>query len=543
MNFQLSTTVNCLLVAAVLGIGFSAASVSAQDNWALGKSLYQMGETLDGSPVSAIVMSDVRLSGMMVACGKCHRRSGYGNEEPGKLTPSITAGQLFSRKTLRRARQFRSLFQEPQTEVESIGPRVSHDRAAYTEQSLARAIRTGIDSSGRKLNPLMPRYDLDDQSMMALIAYLQWLARSDDPGVDATTIHFALVSTDDVDSATHQAVRQVIDAYVSDHNREVMRYQVHAGESPNYKDDFIESYRLWQVHDWQLSGEPYTYGAQLSHYMRSQMVFALLGGVSHQSWQPIHQFCDHHEIPCLFPNTPLPEPHADGGYTLYLHEGLRAEADAFCLDILQFRDRLGISPLIHQFAMVDTVGEQSLRYTTSRLSENGFKAIDHLMQKTSDVAREMTQLTTQGDVALAWLDEDHLALAGAWQRPHFDQIYFSGTLLPEPPADFDTVPNIALLSPYRDESLEHPRAYRVRSWMRSRRITLTHQRLQYNTYFALTVTDHALRHLVDRYSRDYLIERVEHETENALSPGIYPALSLGPQQRYASRNVEIIRLP
>ena len=78
--------------------------------------------------------------------------------------------------------------------------------------------------------------------------------------------------------------------------------------------------------------------------------------------------------------------------------------------------------------------------------------------------------------------------------------------------------------------------------MQARRIQPTHARLQFNTYFALNVTEHALNHMVDRFSRDYLIERVEHETENALSPGVFPRLSLGPGQRFASKGAAIARI-
>ena len=68
------------------------------------------------------------------------------------------------------------------------------------------------------------------------------------------------------------------------------------------------------------------------------------------------------------------------------------------------------------------------------------------------------------------------------------------------------------------------------------------ERIQLNTYFALAIADHALAHLVENFSRDYFIENIEQETENALNPGIFPHLSLGPGQRFASKGSYIVKL-
>lgn len=61
-----------------------------------------------------------------------------------------------------------------------------------------------------------------------------------------------------------------------------------------------------------------------------------------------------------------------------------------------------------------------------------------------------------------------------------------------------------------------------------------------NTYLALDAVRHALLHAVDRYSREYLIESIEHEIENQLNPGTFPRLSLGPGQRFAAKGASIL---
>ena len=111
-----------------------------------------------------------------------------------------------------------------------------------------------------------------------------------------------------------------------------------------------------------------------------------------------------------------------------------------------------------------------------------------------------------------------------------------------PPLPERVASEVGLTYPFTLPGLEVPRIYRLRAWLRSRGVERRHERIQLNTYFALSVADHALVHLVDHFSREYFMESVEHETENALNPGVYPRLSLGPGQRFASKGSYVVRL-
>jgi hypothetical protein len=46
--------------------------------------------------------------------------------------------------------------------------------------------------------------------------------------------------------------------------------------------------------------------------------------------------------------------------------------------------------------------------------------------------------------------------------------------------------------------------------------------------------------MVDHFSRDFLLECVEHEMEITQNPGVFPHLSLGPGQRYAFKGCHIV---
>jgi hypothetical protein len=55
------------------------------------------------------------------------------------------------------------------------------------------------------------------------------------------------------------------------------------------------------------------------------------------------------------------------------------------------------------------------------------------------------------------------------------------------------------------------------------------------------MTGMVIRRMLDNYSRNYLIEKMEHMVENAQATGAFPRLSLGPGQRFASKGVYIGR--
>jgi hypothetical protein len=43
------------------------------------------------------------------------------------------------------------------------------------------------------------------------------------------------------------------------------------------------------------------------------------------------------------------------------------------------------------------------------------------------------------------------------------------------------------------------------------------------------------------FSRDYLLEKLEHMADSALSTSVYPSFSLAPGQRFASKGCYIVR--
>jgi len=99
---------------------------------------------------------------------------------------------------------------------------------------------------------------------------------------------------------------------------------------------------------------------------------------------------------------------------------------------------------------------------------------------------------------------------------------------------------LAWVYPYVLDQARAQGTRRTRAWVRGKGITPRHLRTEADTLFALTAANVALKHMIDHFSRDYFIERLEHYAEYALSPSVYPRLSLGPGQRFAAKGAQIV---
>jgi hypothetical protein len=145
-----------------------------------------------------------------------------------------------------------------------------------------------------------------------------------------------------------------------------------------------------------------------------------------------------------------------------------------------------------------------------------------------------------------WLGDADLESLAAAQIPadRIRQIYLSYSLLKtlRPPLPENFRDKTFLTYPFTLPQAQTPHAYRARAWLRSRGVMRAYDRTQLNTYFTLTVVDHSLVNLTGNFSRDYFVESVEHETESTPNPGVFPRLSLGPGQRFASKGSYIVKV-
>lgn len=580
---------------------FAQHGSGVKPNAKLGRRIYLEGILPSGKPVRAVMQGDIPVEGTQLNCAGCHRRSGFGSSEGAALVPPVTGPFLFGGRELRRTELFRKLFQEVQPNRFRARLRDPHARPSYTDETFAAALRDGKDPAGREFDPLMPRYDLSDEETAHLGAYMKSISLTPAPGVTTSTIHFATVVTEGVEPERRRALLDVMDAYFRWKNAETNGLLARPGHAAFYDADSYGALREWILHVWELKGPMESWPRQLADYYREQPVFALLGGVGEGSWRPVHDFCEREEIPCLFPDTNLPVVSPAGAYSLYLSGGFAVEAASLATHLRQtalpegekklkpFRKRTcpppdgttqlsttgpvpteGV-PIIQVYRDADGGHVLAEALRRSLQEQDGPDLCDLVIPGAQELSPAFWEklLTVKGEkggkwaernkrgygaekgaerpaVLVLWLDDADLAPLAQARVPTdgVRQIYLSSTLLktarPMLPESFRD--KTYLTYPFNLPQAQTPHAFRARAWLRSRGVASSYERLQFNTYFTLAVVDHSLVNLAGNFSRDYFVESVEHETENTPNPGVFPRLSLGPGQRFASKGSYIVKV-
>jgi mono/diheme cytochrome c family protein len=527
-----------------------AQSLSAKPDAELGERIYREGILPDGRTVRASVQGDIEVEGTQLNCAGCHRRSGFGSTEGAAFVPAVTGAALYGEREQNGADLFRRLFQEDQPARFRARVREPHPRPAYADATLAVALRDGKDPAGRELDPLMPRYRLSDEDVGHLAAYLKSLSSAPADGVTRSEIHFATVIAEGVEPAKCRAMLDVMGAYFRWKNADTRYMQQRFGlSSVWYQKDSYPTYREWVLHVWELKGAPETWPAQLDTYYRERPVFALLGGVGRGDWRPVHDFCERAGVPCLFPNTDEPVVSPNGFYSLYLSKGLTVEAEALARYLREQSSPGGETRVVQVYR--DAGGGLVLARALRRaLQENGTAGLrDRVIRAKQNLTpgfwkglledeRPSVLVLWLGNKDLRTLESAH-ASAGTVR-----QFFLSYSLL-------DAIPRLTansfrdkvyLTYPFALPRAEEPHVYRVRAWLRSRGISRTQEeRVQLNTFFALSVADYSLMRLAGNFFRDYFVESVEQETESTTNPGVFPHMSLGPGQRFASKGCYIVR--
>jgi mono/diheme cytochrome c family protein len=501
-----------LLAAIILGcgsVGLAAAPVEGADapDAAAGRRMYREGIRPSGEPMTAIVAGDVAVFGTRFSCQNCHGRSGLGAVEGAYIVPAIAGRFLYAAS--------------PQ-------PR----RPAYDHESLARALRTGVDPAGRALDPLMPRFVLSEDEVAALAVYLQGLSTGPVPGVDGKVIRLATVVTDDVDADVRDAVLAVLQTFVDEKNRQTRLESERWNRGTTPASKLPTLYREWVLDVWSLSGPSAGWDEQLESRYRRAPVFAMLGGLSAGSWSPIGRFCERHEIPCLFPATDLADAEATDFYTLYFSRGLDLEADLIA-------SHLAARPVPGVIQVYCTAASARAADTLrSALVQKGVTVEDIDFAcggplPEAELAARMD--ATPGAAAILWLRRDQLA--GLEHPLPAGRIYVSSTLL-DRDLDGPLLPApgpVFVAHPFRLPGESDSAMGRFTVWARTRGIEIRYPRLQAEAFFACFAANDALNHVRRYLVRDYVLDSLDHAQGLAVYVPIHARPTLGPGQRFLTK--------
>jgi hypothetical protein len=417
-------------------------------------------------------------------------------------------------------------------------------RPAYDDELLTRALKDGVDAGGHVFDPIMPRYDLSPQDVANLSAFLKTLSVEIDPGVTEREIHLATIIDPGADPAAADAMVRTLELFFEWMNKDTEGDTRNPTFSPNYRSNFISAYRYWKLHVWRLEGAPETWRAQLEAKYAEQPVFATVSGLVEGPWDEIGAFCDAKRLPCIFPNAELPTP-GEGryGYSMFFNRGLSLEAEALAL----YLGDQDTAP--SHVVQLHGTGPQGTRPATSFATTLGMVLPDtHVETLSYDGADGLRTALAAADpdtTLVIWPQDVDEAVAVLAANPPAATRFFLPSAAKDPAlAAFSPalVEQARLVWPYDEPGSYHPNKYRIRGWMHTRRLEVTHPRIQLQTYYALTMIQFGLMHAINDFYRDYVLEIIEHEAENELNPGTHPELGLGPGQRFASKGAFIAEL-
>ncbi len=545
MRLRLTSICFVLLWASCASLSWAGSGTDSKV--VLGERLYRTGIGTTGVPVQALSQGDVPLSGAQAACVSCHRPSGLGSSEGGYYVPPISGPLLFAPRKLDRLRLFPQFFHQIQPQRFTTRLHQPHMRPGYTLTTLGTVLRTGVDPAGQRLATIMPRYKLSAADLAALDAYLHTLSAHIDPGVDARQIHFATVFSANVPADEREAMLGVMRAYLKFHNLRLHEDLSRNRFSPYNRSEFVPIERAWTLTVWELKGAASTWRAQLEAHYRKDRVFALVGGRVDGSWAGASRFCDAHHIPCLFPDTDLPAwPPPKDGYTVYFDAGLPLEARVMA-DFIGGHD--AATTRVVQLAARDAYGQEPAQVFQQDLSAHNAKLKQRLISFRGQAGLEAALRAHGNDAGttlVIWPGADVPATVAALAavRPRAAQIFLPTRAIAAVKADMPPAlaDRVRFADPYELDPASHVRSFETRAWMRTRGLKLTHPLLMFKEYYAMTLLKAALWEISNDFYRDYLLERVEDESQMDLNPGMFPHLALGPGERFAAKGAYIVAI-
>jgi hypothetical protein len=424
------------------------------------------------------------------------------------------------------------------------------ERPPYTRETLAKALRFGIDPAGQVFNDVMPRYPLSDRDMSILIRYLELLSADPSPGAGNSEIKFATIISDEVRKEDRQALLQPLQAFIDQKNQQAKMYDdfIKFGYTPTA--DMKYSFRKASLDIWELKGPSETWQSQLAAYNGKNPVFAVLGGISNGDWQPIHDFCETERIPCLYPITDYPVVDKKSWYTVYFNKGFAQEGEA----VARYLNRM--EHLTPEMSILQIVQDSKQGKLLATGFQQGWKELDRPAVTTVTLsANQLGDRQTLGEllkkqnpgILLLWADAGLLpALEGILaQLPDKGVAFVSSSYLGKETA---TIPEavrdrVYITYPYRLTPYVGPKTggFDARVPIVAGFRDFGDRRIASRSAAVLKQSVLlSLSRLYDNLYRDNLLDIMSMQMDLVVRD--YERLSFGPGQRYVSKGCYIIQL-
>jgi hypothetical protein len=496
----------------------------------LGRRIYMEGILASGQPLQGKRAGSDQVEGTIAACETCHRRSGMGSLEGNIVVKPINGRFLFATDENR-----------PIALVDPRAPKnVTRAHAPYTDASFAKALREGVNVDGSRMSPLMPKYDLSDAEIKAVMAYLRQLSSELSPGVGEDTLRFATIITPYVDPKKSEAMLAMMRMAFSQRNASQENY---SGRMRMPIDLIPRTLRNWELSVWELKGAPDTWGAQIAEKYSKEPVFAVISGISNSTWAPVHEFCQKEKVPCLLPSVAL-TPQESAYYPFYYSRGVALEADVLARHLRDLKKKA--PEKVVQIYQDDEVGRGAAQALTKALHDSGIKVENRVLKANDPAALKAAMKgVSHKDAIMLWLRPSELsALNKAAPKKLPADTYVSGFLADENYGFVSKAwkPNVRVVYPYEIAKKRLKNSDSVTKWLKSWNLPLVDEEFQSEVYFNLLFLTDMISQMLDNLYRDYMIERAEDMLGLGSNVSAYPHLGLARGQRFASKGAYIARI-
>ncbi len=462
-----------------------------------GRKIYVEGLLPGGGALKATRASGEVLRGQDAACSNCHRASGMGSVEGNLRVAPISSRFLFAQHG-----------DMPLANADGIrGKSLSQAHEPYSEATLAQALGSGVNISGRKLSVLMPHFDLVGDDLRALTAYLSVLSRDYSVGVSKELIRFATVITPEVSAQRRAVFKQMLQSAVLVKNTSTSPRKRYMTSAASF---VTQSERRWEVDIWELTGAPSTWAAQLDARYEAKPVFALLSGLSDGTWDPVDAFCSRQHVPCWFPSARAPAP-AQTRYGLYFSNGVVLDAQVLAAH-LQAQGGAPAARLTQVF-VPDTAGAVAAATFRQALDTGQPAPADVQLGSAGDKKlAAVLKDSRRNDALLLWLGPEQLLPVLQMAPVPQAAVYIASPLWSD--TDLAKIPppwasHLLLVYPYERPLARQANLAYLHTWLKLREIPLVDEVLQSELFFSLNLMTDTLQDMIDNMFRDYLVERAE----------------------------------
>ncbi len=259
-----------------------------------GKQIYVHGTSLGGRKIRAYLgESSLEVPGETMPCANCHGLDGRGKPEGGVVPSNLTWEAL--------------------TKPYGVTRPGGRTHPPYTDRALELAITRGVDPAGNKLLNVMPHYQLSQEDLRDLVAYLKRLGKDRDPGLTENSITIGTTIPARADLAgIGQAIKAVTVAFFEEVNSRGGIYN-----------------RKIELKINETADTPITTSALVKRFIQDEQVFAMTSAFTAGADKELAALMDDLEVPMVGPLTLYPQ----GGYPLnrhvfYIFSGVDGQARA-----------------------------------------------------------------------------------------------------------------------------------------------------------------------------------------------------------------------